>query len=407
MPPDVVLASANQADLHEFEAPDFHDQMVRALDSAARRPHQLTGALLALTSAGTTIVGLMVALVALAPSLLLVVVIGAGPLLWTARQATRQSYAFNVAQTERDRRRAYFNSALASRTSAAEIRVFGIGDELRGRIKRLHSERIEDLERLARIRGRLSMLGVVVSVAVAGFVMFGLAQRFESGDLGLAQATVAAAAFLVLSQRLQGFSAAAASVLECALFLGDIDRFTERQVDKELGPKQAIESLRLEDVAFSYPAAEVDAIRHVDLELRTGELVALVGENGSGKSTIARILSLLYHPTAGTIRVNGEPVSADDAPDIAAPNRGRASGLFAIARHCRRQHRPWRVGPHRRHRPHSLKQRASPESTRLLKRCLLGSTPFLVQSSATDRSCLEASGNGSRSLGPGSATPTC
>ena len=315
---DVVLRSSNHADLHEFENPEFHDLLVRALDSASRRPGQLTGALLAVISAGTTIVGLMIALVAIAPLLLLVVVAGAFPLLWTARQATRHTYTFNVAQTERDRRRNYFRTALSQRVSAAEIRLFGIGDELRRRVDELHTKRIHDLDVLARTRSVLSLVGVVVSVAVAGVVMFGLAQRFESGELDLDDATIAAAAFLVLSQRLQGFSSAVASVLECALFLGDIDRFTDRQSDRVLGEAPSIETIALDAVDFSYPAAERDvrAVSGVNLELRRGELVALVGENGSGKSTIARLLSMLYQPTNGALRVNGETVDADRAPTM-------------------------------------------------------------------------------------------
>ncbi|MEX0766654.1 MAG: ATP-binding cassette domain-containing protein, partial [bacterium] len=55
---------------------------------------------------------------------------------------------------------------------------------------------------------------------------------------------------------------------------------------------------------------------HIDLEVRRGEIHALVGENGAGKSTLMRILYGLYQPDEGTIEVNGRPVVID-SPRIA------------------------------------------------------------------------------------------
>jgi ATP-binding cassette subfamily B protein len=59
------------------------------------------------------------------------------------------------------------------------------------------------------------------------------------------------------------------------------------------------------DVTFRYPGNESDAVSGIELELRPGEVVALVGENGSGKSTIAKLLCRLYDPASGDITVDG------------------------------------------------------------------------------------------------------
>ncbi|MGI9326267.1 MAG: ABC transporter ATP-binding protein [Pseudomonadales bacterium] len=304
---DLVLASSVRAELLKYESPDFHDRLVRALVSATSKPYQLVAALLGLVSSGVTVLGLGIALLTLSPLLMLIVAVGAVPLWVTARKATRRSYAFNVAQTERERRRSYFLSTLASRTSAGEIRVFGIGQELRQRILSLHADMIADLQKLVRYKAALGFLGVVIAVGLGGVVLYALANLFQSGAIGVDQAAIAAAAFLVLSQRLQTLNASAASVLECALFLEDIESFAnaaarepETAVDAEV-----IHDLQLENVTFRYPASEQPALKGIDLSFRRGELVALVGENGSGKTTLARILELLYPPTSGRVRVNG------------------------------------------------------------------------------------------------------
>ncbi|HMN61970.1 MAG TPA: ATP-binding cassette domain-containing protein, partial [Anaerolinea sp.] len=66
---------------------------------------------------------------------------------------------------------------------------------------------------------------------------------------------------------------------------------------------------------------------HVDFDLRRGEIHALLGENGAGKSTLMNILAGLYHPDAGTILVNGQPVS------FSSPRDAIAAGIGMIHQH--------------------------------------------------------------------------
>lgn len=67
------------------------------------------------------------------------------------------------------------------------------------------------------------------------------------------------------------------------------------------------------------------ALDHVDLDLRAGQVTALMGENGAGKSTLLKILSGDYHPDAGVLAIDGKPVS------FATPSDSRRTGLRVIA----------------------------------------------------------------------------
>ena len=76
---------------------------------------------------------------------------------------------------------------------------------------------------------------------------------------------------------------------------------------------RAIESVRLsgdivfKDVSFCYEGAETPALSHANLEIRSGEVVSLIGGTGSGKSTIVKLLLDFHEPTAGTIYLGGRP----------------------------------------------------------------------------------------------------
>jgi len=56
--------------------------------------------------------------------------------------------------------------------------------------------------------------------------------------------------------------------------------------------------------------AGVEVLRDVDLDLQKGEIHALLGENGAGKSTFAKILAGVHRPTRGSIALNGQPVES-------------------------------------------------------------------------------------------------
>lgn len=63
--------------------------------------------------------------------------------------------------------------------------------------------------------------------------------------------------------------------------------------------------ISLENVSFSYPNSEVCAVKNASLTLKRGETIAIVGENGSGKSTLIRLITGLYLPKRGRVKVSG------------------------------------------------------------------------------------------------------
>lgn len=66
--------------------------------------------------------------------------------------------------------------------------------------------------------------------------------------------------------------------------------------------------LRLENVSFRYPGASEDTLHHLNLTIRNGEKLAVVGRNGDGKSTLVKLLSGFFDPTEGRVLLNGEDI---------------------------------------------------------------------------------------------------
>jgi ATP-binding cassette subfamily B protein len=66
--------------------------------------------------------------------------------------------------------------------------------------------------------------------------------------------------------------------------------------------------VELDDVHFTYPGSTIPALDGVSLRIEPGEIVALVGASGSGKSTVAALLSRFYDPQSGEVRLDGHPL---------------------------------------------------------------------------------------------------
>ena len=74
-------------------------------------------------------------------------------------------------------------------------------------------------------------------------------------------------------------------------------------------------TLELRDVSFRYPGAGQDTLSHVNLTIRPGEKLAVVGKNGAGKTTLIKLLCGLYDPTEGAVLLNGEDIRQYDRRD--------------------------------------------------------------------------------------------
>lgn len=71
-------------------------------------------------------------------------------------------------------------------------------------------------------------------------------------------------------------------------------------------PARMVDGIRLENVSFSYPGTERVVLDGIDVHLPAGSVVAVVGENGAGKTTMVKLLCKLYSPTSGRITVDGQ-----------------------------------------------------------------------------------------------------
>lgn len=323
-----LLDVTSRADLTVVESPAFADRVGRIEDNALDQPAQVAGAVVTVVGAVTTLVAVGAALTSIAPALLPLLVLPAAPALLLARRAGRSEFRFYARHGELARRREYARELLSEEEYAKEVRSYDLAGPLLERHRQLSAAFRTVLRGQVRYRQRLAVASAALSAAALGVTLAVVAWLIVTDRLTTADAGAAVVAVRLVAAQLDRLLAASGTLLEAAPFLSDLEDFRDlagpppQHPAAVAGPEPLREALRLEGVHFRYPGSEIEALRGVDLHVAAGELVALVGENGSGKSTIVKIMAGLYAPAAGVVRWDDETI--DDAASL----RHRVTCLF-------------------------------------------------------------------------------
>jgi ABC-type multidrug transport system fused ATPase/permease subunit len=306
-----LLEQASKVDLGHFDNSDWHDRLARAKRDVSWRPGDLTWSVLGLSGNIVTIV-LMAGLLASLHYVLVVLALSAALLsLALERRVTARLYEFYYKETPEEREREYLGDLLVQPRNTKEIRAYVLADYLLGR----HRDRSEELfrlrEQMYRSGTRISMLtGLVTGSALALAYLF-VAMQGIAGTIDPGGVVLVIGAFTSVAGTLGNISSTFVAVDQHTTFLEDY--FSFLSIDPLLPvpkpprdvPASLDAGIEFDDVTFTYPGGTEPAVQRLNLHIRSGELIALVGENGAGKSTLVKLLLRFYDPTHGAVRVGG------------------------------------------------------------------------------------------------------
>ena len=310
-----LLRTCLSVDLLSWDSTDFIERLDRIRSNALERPTAVVTALLGLAGSLLGVVALSAAILAIHPLLLPLLFAAGVPSVLISRRAGRAEFGFVRRTGERARQRLYLKQLSTDRAHAAETRAFDAGPHL----LRLHDEADRDylaaLRRHVRLRQRLAALSAVGTAVALALTLLLIVWLVRRGDISVAEAGAAAIAARLLGSQLSTSFSSVGSLIESAPFLADMRAFLGASAPESSSPEPRAlqDALVLDGVSFSYGRGGGFALHDVSITIPRGQVVAVVGENGSGKSTVAKILSGLYEPTEGKRSWDGDAaISARD-----------------------------------------------------------------------------------------------
>lgn len=322
-----IAEKASALDLSFFEDPDLQNKMNNASSQASFRPMEIITQSMVAISTVITFLSVSIVLafwhiwlvpLLLGPSLLL---------FWVSIFYSRKKARMILERTTIDRKGQYFYSLLTTDFFAKEIRAFSLRDFFLTQHKKTLDGIYAQDRNLASRQLSLTSLVQVVQVGIqTAFTIYLIAQllahtlSFGQYSLYNQSASQFSSTFLMLMLSL-------AQLYEAHLFLSYLTDFLalEATVEKGGGQKNhastsplATPCIEFQDVTFRYPDMERNAIDHLSFTLDPGEIMALVGSNGAGKTTFVKLLAGLYQPTQGRILFDGVDITTLDRKTVRA-----------------------------------------------------------------------------------------
>ncbi|NOX60438.1 MAG: ABC transporter ATP-binding protein [Chloroflexi bacterium] len=311
---DLIQRQAAALDLAFYESPDYYDQLHRARVDARMRPLALLENVGGLVQNSITLVAMIGVLLpyGLGPPLLLL--LGTLPALWVAIRYTLRFHRWRLRNTKAVRRTRYYEWLLTRRESAAELRLFDLGDHFREAFQRvrlgLRTERIA----LARDQALAELIAGGLGLLALAAGMAWMIWRAVQGAVTLGDVALFYQAFSQGQRMMRTLLNNIGEVVRNVLFLENLFEFLalRPQISSptslpSLQPQPPFE-VRLQNVRFCYPDSARPALDGLDLVLPPGQIVALVGKNGAGKSTIAKLICRFYDPSVGRVLLNGRDI---------------------------------------------------------------------------------------------------
>lgn len=317
-----VMQQAAQLDLTTYEDPVFYDRLERARVQATDRLAmiQQMGRLL---QQGITTLIWTGALLWYSPWLLLLLALGVLPTFLGETHFAFLGYAKNFRQTPAKRQMDYLRQTAGSREGAKELKLFNLSGFFTGRFEFLSRQIYE--ENVALSRKKLVMgglLGIVATLGYYGAYVFVIWRAITGHFSNIGDYYFLTNAIIQASSNLQQVFSTASGIADQALFLTDLLAFFEMKptVQSKPGglkvPRPIQQGFEFRNVSFAYPGTTRRVLRDFNFRLRPGERIALIGENGQGKTTVVKLITRLYDPTEGQILLDGIDLREYDLDDL-------------------------------------------------------------------------------------------
>src|SRR2546427_2979632 len=231
-------------------------------------------------------------------------------------------------QSPERRKQFYFNMVMTVDHFNKEIKLFNLGHFFIESYRQLAEKFYNENKTILVRRYLTGFFWSRLSIAANSAIYIYVALQTVAGRVTLGGLTLYTQTAIQVGQNFQGFLDGLSSTYENNLFVSTLFEFLEYQpqITSPENPQPIVSSpkvggldIEFRNVSFTYPGKDPEAqaaLKNVSLTIRAGEAIALVGCNGAGKTTLVKLLTRLYDPDEGEIRIGGRNIKEYDLKEL-------------------------------------------------------------------------------------------
>jgi ATP-binding cassette, subfamily B, bacterial len=306
-----IIGKALTLDLAYFEDSDFYDRLQNARREGGYKPVELINDTFLIVQNSITLISFALLMLRFSPWLVVVLLATGIPSFIAETRYSERGFRLLTRRAPETRQVNYLSRLLTEDTAVKEIKLFNLGRTLLNRYTTLFDKFFEEDKSLALRRATAGFgLGLIATLGFYGSYAW-IVWYTVQGKISLGDMTLYLAIFRQGQSTFQSILSAVGNIYENNLFMANFFEFLcleplmkiTRQKRKLSLPLRG--GIEFRDVGFRYPDSQEWALRGVNLIIRPGEKIALVGHNGAGKTTLIKLLSRLYDPSEGSILIDG------------------------------------------------------------------------------------------------------
>lgn len=211
-----------------------------------------------------------------------------------------------------ERRGSYLAGLVENFAYGKEIRIFGIRDWLVEKVRSHFIEANEFYKKQVKETNKTQYFSSVINSILEGVAYVTFAMGVIYQKIGLGDFSMYVNAMMNFSGVMKDLMNSVLDIRQFSGYYEALERYmnvpARMQEGKQQSAPEEFHTIEFRDVSFRYPGQTVYSLRHVNLTIRAGEKLAVVGENGAGKTTFIKLLCRLYDPTEGEILLDGVPI---------------------------------------------------------------------------------------------------
>ncbi|TQR96879.1 ABC transporter ATP-binding protein [Paenibacillus ottowii] len=310
----LIVQQTSTFNLSDFENPQIHNQLKRVQNDSIDRPIQIYKELINLLSSMVTLCSSIAILLAFRWWILLILILSPLASFYSLLRFTQIQYIAQKKRAPLQRKSRYINYLLTNDKSFKEILLYQLSDYLTAKYKSIFDIFYKEDKYLAKKRITLYLSFQVISTLVIAITLIMIIQITWKDKLLVGSVYALVQAVLLTNQNINTVSQGLISLCDHNLYLDELFAFfniKHRQENSSMLLRESdicadstIECIEFKNVSFAYPVQKELALKDISFKMKRGEPLALVGRNGSGKTTVIKLLTGLYEEFEGDILIN-------------------------------------------------------------------------------------------------------